>query len=146
VVSDPISRIYGGVSFTGPAVDGGKHACTECQDRAIFAVPTRGGAPRRLCEGFRPVAWSPDGKFFYISVSRSSRSSPGKTLAIPLRPGESLPDLPASGIRGVGDAAAFHGSRVIEGWAITPGQDPSVFAYVKATMHRNLFRIPLPGE
>lgn len=34
------------------------------------------------------------------------------------------------------DAAAFPGSRVIEGWAITPGPDPFVFAYVKATMQQ----------
>jgi hypothetical protein len=110
---------------------------------AIAAVPTGGGAPRKICDGFRPVAWAPDGSFFYIGVTRSSRSSPGKTLVIPLRPGESLPDLPASGIRGAKDAAAFPGSRLIDGWAITPGRDPSVFAYVKATMHRNLFRIPV---
>ena len=142
VVPDPISGIYGGVSpdrrwvaVSMPAQD--------VRTGAIVAVPTNGGAPRRLCEGFRPVAWAPDGKFFYIGVTRSSRSRPGETLAIPLRPGESLPDLPPSGIRDAADAAAFPGSRIIAGWEITPGADPSVFAYVKRTMHRNLFRIPL---
>ena len=63
---------------------------------AIVAVPTEGGVPRRLCEGFCPVAWAPDGRFIYIGVTRSSRSSPGNTLAIPVRPSESVPDLPAS--------------------------------------------------
>jgi hypothetical protein len=142
VVNNPISGIYGGISpdrrwitVSMPAGD--------ASIGAIVAVPIEGGAPRKICEGFRPVAWAPDGSFFYIGVTRSSRSNAGKTLVIPLRPGESLPDLPALGIRGANDAAAFPGSRVIDGWAITPGRDPSAFAYVKATMHRNLFRIPL---
>jgi Tol biopolymer transport system component len=145
VAPDPISGIYGGVSPDRRWVAVSIPA-TNVRTGAIVAVPTGGGAPRVICEGFCPVAWAPDGKFFYVGVARSSRTSPGKTLAIPLRPGESLPDLPASGIRGSDDAAAFPGSRVIEGWAMTPGPDPFVFAYVKATMHRNLFRIPLRGQ
>jgi eukaryotic-like serine/threonine-protein kinase len=145
VLHNPVSGIYGGVSpdrrwvaVSLPAPD----------DRtgAIVAVPTAGGIPRRICEGYRPVAWAPDGKYFYIGVARSSRTIPGKTLAIPLRPGESLPDLPASGIRGPDYTAVFPGSRVMEGWAITPGPNPSVFAYVKSTMHRSLFRIPLRNQ
>jgi DNA-binding winged helix-turn-helix (wHTH) protein/Tol biopolymer transport system component len=145
VLPNQVSGIYGGVSpdrrwvaVSLPAPD----------DRtgAIVAVPTAGGIPRRICEGYRPVAWAPDGKYFYIGLARNFGTSPGKTLAIPLRPGESLPELPASGIRGPDDASAFPGSRIIEGWAIAPGPNPSVFAYVKATMHRNLFRIPLGNQ
>ena len=102
VLPNPISGIYGGVSPDRRWVAVSMPA-PNVRTGAMFAVPTGGGASRRICEGFRPVAWSPDGKFFYIGVTRSSRSSPGKTLAIPLRSGESLPDLPASGIQGVGD-------------------------------------------
>lgn len=109
-----------------------------------IAVPAGGGDPRRLCHCY--VAWAPDGMFLYLALQRSSRTSSGKTLAIPIPPGETLPDLPASGIRGLSDAALFPGSRVVEGWAISPGPDPSVFAYVKTTVHRNLFRIPLRRE
>jgi DNA-binding winged helix-turn-helix (wHTH) protein/Tol biopolymer transport system component len=143
VLPDPISGIYGGVSPDRRWVTVSKPALN-AQTSAIVAVPTAGGAPRLICDGFRPVAWDPEGKFFYIGLVRSSRTSSGKTLAIPLRPGESLPNLPASGIRGPDDAAFFPGSRVIEGWAFSPGPDPSVFAYARASMHRNLFRIPVP--
>ena len=142
VLPDPVSGIYGGVSPDRRWVVVSLPA-SDTQTGALAAVPTAGGVPRRICGGFRPVAWGPDGKFFYIGLSRNSRTSSGKTLAIPLRQGESLPDLPASGIRGMEDAAAFPRAYVIEGWAIAPGPDPSVFAYVKASMHRNLFRIPL---
>jgi hypothetical protein len=108
-----------------------------------MAVPVDGGPPRRICAGGCPVIWSPDGKFLYVAVERMSRTSAGKTLAIPVPPGKTFPDLPASGILGLDDAAAFPGSRVIESWNISPGPDPSIYAYVKTTVHRNLFRIPL---
>jgi hypothetical protein len=65
-------------------------------------------------------------------------------MLLPIAPGETFPNLPVSGIRGLADAAAFPGSRVIPGHYIAPGPDPSVFLYVKTTVHRNLFRIPLP--
>ena len=145
VLEDPVSGIYGGVSpdrhwvaVSLPAKDN--------RTGHIAAVPTAGGVPRRICEGFRPVAWAPDGKFFYVGIARSTRTSPGRTLAIPLRPGESLPEIAASGNLGLNDAASYPGPRVIEGWGIAPGPDPSVFAYVKTTMHRNLFRIPLRNQ
>jgi hypothetical protein len=145
VLPDPVSGIYGGVSPDRRWI---AVSLPRTDDRTgdIVAAPTAGGAPRRICEGFRPVAWAPDGRFFYVGVARSTRTSPGKTLAIPLRPGESIPAIVPSGIRGLEDAAAFPGSRVIEGWGITPGPDPSVFAYVKSTMDRNLFRIPLRNQ
>jgi hypothetical protein len=112
-------------------------------DGGSMAVPVDGGPPRRICKGGRPVEWSPEGKFLYISVQQPSRGSAGKTLVIPLQAGEMFPNLPALGIRGLEDAALFRGSRVIDGWNLSPGPDPSVFAYVKMIVHRNLFRIPL---
>jgi eukaryotic-like serine/threonine-protein kinase len=112
----------------------------------VAAVPIDGGSPRRICEGYCPVAWAPDGKFFYVGVERRSDSSPGKTLAIPVQPRESLPRLPDSGIHGPDDRGAFPGSRLVGGWAISPGQDPSVFAYTKTVVHRNLFRISLRDQ
>jgi Tol biopolymer transport system component len=145
VLPDPVSGIYGGVSPDRRWI---AVSLPSTGDRIgnIVAAPTAGGVPRRICEGFRPVAWAPDGRFFYVGVARSTRTSTGKTLAIPLRPGESIPAIVASGIRGLEDAATFPGSRVIEGWGIIPGPDPSTFAYVKSTMDRNLFRIPLRNQ
>jgi DNA-binding winged helix-turn-helix (wHTH) protein/Tol biopolymer transport system component len=110
---------------------------------AEMALPVSGGAPRQICASFCPVAWAPDGRFLYIGVEPSSHTSPGKTLAIPLAQGEILPNLPASGIRGPEDVTAFPGARLTAGWRISPSLDPSVFAYTKVTMHRNLFRISL---
>jgi DNA-binding winged helix-turn-helix (wHTH) protein/Tol biopolymer transport system component len=109
-----------------------------------LAVPVTGGSPRRVCGGC-PINWSADGKVFYVGVQPDSLTSPGKTLAIPLPAGQMLPNLPVTGIQGP-DTSAFPGSRLIDAFNVSPGPDPSIFAYVKTTMHRNLFRIPLRSE
>jgi hypothetical protein len=109
---------------------------------AVMAIPTESGSSRRIC-GDCLVAWAPDGKFLYVGIFPTLRSGLGKTLAIPIPAGETLPNLPASGIRGAEDAAAFAGARVLDGLGISPGPDPSRYAYVKTSVHRNLYRIPL---
>jgi len=108
-----------------------------------YAVPVDGGDPRRICSGCK-VMWAPDGKFLYLSVQKSSLAGPGKTRVVTLPPGEMLPKLPPLGMRALDEPALFPGSSLIERYAISPGPDPSVFAFVKTTMHRNLFRIPAP--
>jgi Tol biopolymer transport system component len=107
----------------------------------VLAVPTAGGAPRIIAPRGGLAVWGPDGKFFYVYV-RAER----KTAAIPVTAGETLPKLPPSGIISLDDLAAIPGSRVIDGSRSSPGTDPSIYAYVKTTAHRNLFRISLPGE
>jgi DNA-binding winged helix-turn-helix (wHTH) protein/Tol biopolymer transport system component len=107
-----------------------------------MAVPIDGSTPRLICANTCRVVWAPDGKYLYVSSRRWRNGN--KTVAIPVPPGMTFPDLPASGIRGFDDAASYPGSRVIDGYDISPGLDPSVVAFVKTTVHGNLFRIPLP--
>jgi hypothetical protein len=103
-----------------------------------FAVPMDGGPPRRICSGC-PVLWDADGRFMYVSVARSR-----KAKAIPLRNGEMIPPLPPTGR--AEDPTIFPEARLIDEFFISPGRDPSVYAYVKTAVHRNLFRIPLRSE
>ncbi|MGA9584664.1 MAG: winged helix-turn-helix domain-containing protein, partial [Terracidiphilus sp.] len=70
----------------------------ESDRTAIMAIPLDGGIPRRICASFCIPAWSPDGKFLFVPVEDPSRTGPGRSLAIPLGPGETLPILPADGI------------------------------------------------
>jgi hypothetical protein len=98
-------------------------------------VPLDGGPAERMCDGCA-VTWAPDGRLLYVA-----RSSARKTLAIPLPIGEMLPKLPPMGH--VDDPALFTGSRLIDAYPVAPGPVPSVYAYVKTTTHRNLYRIAL---
>lgn len=109
------------------------------------AVPTAGGDPRAIVRhSTQAVRWSADGRFFYIGVQGNSLTSAGTTVAIPVPPGKSLPDLPPAGISGLEDARALPGARVLDRWNIAPGPDPSVFVYTKTTVQRNLYRIAIP--
>jgi Tol biopolymer transport system component len=115
---------------------------------ATLAVPTRGGAPRRICPGDCLATWSSDGRFFYVlNYIANSRSASvltqGKALAIPVPPGKSLPDLPADGIDLTAPQVPIPGVRIIDHAIISPGPDPSTYAFTKTDLQRNLFRIPL---
>jgi eukaryotic-like serine/threonine-protein kinase len=109
----------------------------------VLVVPIHGGAPRRVCPSLCLAAWSPDGKFFYVKFDRESATSPGKTLVVRVAAGQSLPDLPASGIDGAAGGVTLPGARVIEYGSLSTGPDPSTFVFTKTDLQRNLFRIPL---
>jgi DNA-binding winged helix-turn-helix (wHTH) protein/Tol biopolymer transport system component len=111
---------------------------------AIMAIPLDGGPPRRVCAGYCIATWSSSGKFMFISVEAPSRTSPGRSLAIPVGPGESLPDLPPEGIEPLADASVVPGAQSVPRGDLVPGRDLEHFAYVKTTVHRNLYRVSLP--
>jgi hypothetical protein len=114
-------------------------------EKGTVAVPTAGGEPRPIYRVSTPaVTWSGNGKFFYVGVLATSLTSPGKTVALPVPSGKTFPELPPAGILGLEEAKALSGARILDGWNIAPGPDPSVYAYMKATVHRNLYRIPVP--
>ena len=110
---------------------------------ATLAVPTHGGVPKTICY-VCSATWSADGQFFYVGSDRSALpTSAGKTLAIPVRAGRSLPDLPAAGISLADGAVGLPGAMTIDDAFILPGPDPSTYLFTRADSQRNLFRIPL---
>jgi hypothetical protein len=107
-------------------------------------IPTFGEPMRVLCAGVCSPTWSPNGNFLFVGVEAASRQSRGRSLAIPVGPGETLPDFPPNGIDPSSDAAAIRGVQVMERGELVPGNDVGHFAYVNTTVHRNLYRISLP--
>ena len=118
------------------------------QALSTFAVPTHGGAPRRICrQGNCLATWSSDGRFFYVlnsafNAADTATPAVGKTVVIPVPSGKSLPDLPADGLD-LTAPVALPGSRVIDHDLISPGPDPSTYVFTRTDLQRNLFRIPL---
>jgi dipeptidyl aminopeptidase/acylaminoacyl peptidase len=106
----------------------------------VVAVSLRGGAPRKICESGCAARWSADGKFFHM---RRLTSAQGRTIAIPVTAGQSLPYFPASGIGTFAEAMKLAGARVIDQDDVFPGPNPSIFLFQKTELQRNLFRIPL---
>ncbi|HLX84315.1 MAG TPA: hypothetical protein VKR59_10480 [Terriglobales bacterium] len=56
---------------------------------------------------------------------------------------QTFADLAAHGFE-PDELAAIPGVRVIDQPFITPSPDTSVYAFSKETVHRNLYRVPLP--
>ncbi|HTU32162.1 MAG TPA: winged helix-turn-helix domain-containing protein [Candidatus Acidoferrum sp.] len=119
---------------------------------ADLAFPVDGSAPRRICPAICMDKWSPDGSRFYVTPLLQGEAN-GMTIVIPVPKGKSIPDLPPNGIRSIQDAAKFSGARLIDlsqidpghgGYDVAPGIAADTFVYVKTTVHRNLFQIPLP--
>ena len=85
----------------------------------------------------------PRGEFLVIPMEAPSRTSPGRSLAIPVGPGETLPELPPEGLD-LAKAGVCRELQSIARGELIPGKDPAHFAYVNTTVHRNLYRISLP--
>ncbi len=111
---------------------------------AIVAVPLAGGSPQRICAPLCLTRWSTDGKFLFVSVEDPSRTSPGRSLAIHVGLGESLPVLPVGGIAPLIESSVVQGAVSVGRGDLVPGKDPEHYAWVNTTVHRNLYRISLP--
>jgi hypothetical protein len=107
------------------------------------AIPTSGGPPRVICADYCVPKWSSTGEFLVIPIEAPSRTSPGQSLAIPVGPGETLPELPPGGIE-LANTSVVPGAQSMARGELVPGKDPGHFAYVNTTVHRNLYRISLP--
>jgi eukaryotic-like serine/threonine-protein kinase len=117
-------------------------ATSEDASWETIAVPVHGGVSRRICAGYCPSGWSPDGRYLYI-LSDSYLRSDGfgqKALAVPVPAAKPLPDLPVAGIDMNAPVAGLPGARMLDHFA---WGDPSTYVFVKADLQRNLFRIPL---
>jgi len=107
-------------------------------------IPVDGGPPRIICASYCIPQWSSTGSFLVVPVETATQDSPGRSLAIPVGPGETLPNLPTGGIEPLAPASVVSGALSIPRAKIIPGKDPAHFAYVNTTVHRNLYRILLP--
>jgi len=115
---------------------------------ALVVHPAGAGSPRRLCDrcappwGTEPPAfyfdWAPNSEFAYWNFT-------GATYAIPLPSGQLLPAIPAGGIQSKEGVAALPGARLISAQdRLVPGPNPSMYAFVKVSSQRNIYRIPVP--
>jgi Tol biopolymer transport system component len=110
----------------------------------VVAIPLDGGPPRTICASYCVPVWSSSGRFLLVPVEASSPTTPGRSLAIPVGPGEELPELPPGGIEPLAEPSVIPGSQSINRAEIVPGMDLSHYAYVNTAVHRNLYRISLP--
>jgi DNA-binding winged helix-turn-helix (wHTH) protein/Tol biopolymer transport system component len=109
----------------------------------VVEIPLDGGSPRRVCASYCMPVWSSSGRFLFVPVEASSATTPGRSLAIPVGPGETLPEFPAGGIQQLAEPNVIPGAQSIGRAELVPGEDLKQYAYVNTTVHRNLYRITL---
>jgi len=143
VIPTPIS-VFHTISPDGKWVVAQVAVTGEDRKRGVVAYRLDDGASKRVCHNLCVVNWSLDGKFLNIGIfGLGDASSEYKTFVIPLRHGETFPDLPATGIESESDLAHLRGVHVITELAY-PGPDGSRYALSRWAVHRNIYRIPIP--
>jgi eukaryotic-like serine/threonine-protein kinase len=114
---------------------------------AVMVHPMGGGQPTLICrcygvpniaDGPMPPAmsWSPDGRFVYLRFDN-------ETYAIPLRPGQTLPQVPPSGFTSAEEVAALPGARRLSERTVFPGPDPTMYAFMRIAVQRNIYSVRL---
>ena len=103
----------------------------------------RGGTPVPICQSCGGT-WGAGGKYLYLRFRDSGEMGGGVTVAIALSDGKQLPELPSHVYDSVEQVKGAVAKIDMSGKTIfAPGPNPSVYAYAKATVQRNLFSIPL---
>ena len=109
--------------------------------------PVTGGVP--IVTNLLPpplFRWTGDGRYLFLVGGANQKWA--NTYAVPLSPGEVLPGSIARGKTFPSEAelAKLPGVRTIPVAAedLVPGPTADVYAFTRATVQRNLYRIPLP--
>jgi hypothetical protein len=111
----------------------------------VIAHPAQGGSSIRICSACT-AGWGRGGQFLYIRFRDVGEMGGGKTIVIGIPAGKELPKLPPGGLKSADDVKGVNVFAEIDmkdKTIFAPGPDPSIYAYVKATVQRNLFTIPL---
>jgi hypothetical protein len=127
-----------GVSPDGQWVVAQVPVSGEKTPRGTVVYSVRDGSSRRICYGVCFRSWSPDGRSFNIDLWQHDR-----ILLIPLQAGQVFPPLPLAGMTSETDVAKWKGATVVDG-NIYMSSDRATYAVTRATVHRNLYRIPVP--
>jgi Tol biopolymer transport system component/predicted Ser/Thr protein kinase len=118
---------------------------SEDPDNPAFtkAYPKNGGASVTLCQRCF-VKWTRGGKWLFLSFGFGNVMGGRKTFVIALPPGKVLPDFPPGGVNAEAEAEKLPGVHAINLGFVFPGLTPSVYAYGKQNVQRNLYRVVLP--
>jgi serine/threonine protein kinase/Tol biopolymer transport system component len=112
----------------------------------LQAYSLEGLPPITLCYSWCHVSWSSDLKYFYINPSLTPEQAT-HTYAIPLQAGHLFPAVPSTGFHTEQEIMAVPGVQKIDSanaWAMVNGRNPSIYAYDRRSVRRNLYRVPIP--
>jgi hypothetical protein len=107
-------------------------------------IPIDDGNPVIVGTAVR-LAWSPDGGTVAFNSPFGAIMPAERQYLVPLPRGQSLPLIPAGGIRSEEEIARLPGARTVDNVdGLWPGMKSGTYAFYRGAVQRNLYRIPLP--
>jgi len=88
------------------------------------------------------VHWSRDAKSIYFRIPANESWAAGRTYVLPLVRGSMWPKMPLDGFQSAADITKVPGSTLLSEFDC-PGPTPEMYAFVRMTVQRNLFRVPI---
>jgi len=85
--------------------------------------------------------WSGDGRSLLVRPAGYYKGFPSYVVSLP--PGKGVPNLPSKGLSDITEFAKLEHVRTIPQSSIGIGRTADMYAFVKETVQRNLYRIPL---
>jgi len=104
-------------------------------------VSLENGTSRPLCNC--RAKWGPDGQWMYVFQMPIPGNDATKSIAIPLGATQEPRALSSTMLAEAVKGNLPPKTRLINQTDIAPGRDPSIYAFTKRDMQRNLYRIPL---
>jgi hypothetical protein len=104
--------------------------------------PINGGTP--LLTKIGPASgltWTGDGKYLFLHTALMNM---GKVYVLPLAPGELVPARMLQGLLSEQEILKIPGARIIPAALVAPGPTADTYAFVRESVQRNLYRVPLP--
>lgn len=89
------------------------------------------------------VYWSDDGRSLYVFAGFGKGNRDAPTYLLSLAAGQGIPELPPAGVPDIAHLVAVTKARTLAAHAVAAGRVPGTYAYVKETVQRDLYRIPL---
>ena len=105
----------------------------------LAAFPLGGATPVIICREHCEGRWGNQGKTFAVFLNDREA---GKTVIFQLDAEDGLPSLPPDGVGAIDRPETLKGAKVVNKM-IVPGPNPGQYAYLRRSVHRNLYRIPL---
>ena len=106
----------------------------------IAAFPVQGGAPTMICPGYCRASWDVTGKFVYVSFPElSGKNNDEESYVLAVTNERPVPRIP---VDNVAELAQTKLQKVP--YYVSSAATPALYAYVKESTRRNIYRIRVP--
>ena len=113
------------------------------KEGGVVLFPVEGGAPLiTKLVGQTRLAWSGDRRHLFLTPKATAAS--GNSYVLPLAPGQLVPGKLVEAQLSEQEIRKLPGVQVIPSSDVPPGETADRYAFIRESLQRNLYRIPVP--